>query len=181
MGVMAKEDITSLVTAGSSGLADAASLQSTVAPTIDNYSKSLERRAPEEKKLQIVSFFLGVREYAFELLDAVEVLRVRTLTEVPRTPDFIKGILSVRGEMVPVMDTKLRLSEGCFVTVHSGRVLVTSVGDLKVGFLVDRMGAVREVAVASIEPVDYGFVKGLIQASGGPIQLLDLGRLIDFA
>lgn len=164
-----------------SGLSDAPSRQLTVAPTVDNYSKSLERQAPEEKTLQIVSFFLGEREYAFELLDAVEVLRARTLTEVPRTPDFIKGILSVRGEMVPVMDTKMRLSEGHFGIVRFSRVLVTSVGDLKVGFLVDRMGGVREVAVATIEPVDDGFVKGLIKAPGGLILLLDIVRLIDFA
>lgn len=164
-----------------SGLTGAPKRQSTVAPTVDNYSKSLERQAPEEKKLQIVSFFLGEREYAFELLDAVEVLRARALTEVPRTPDFIKGILSVRGEMVPVMDTKMRLSDGLFGNVRFARVLVTSVGDLKVGFLVDRMGGVREVAVASIEHVDDGFVKGLINAAGGLILLLDIVRLIDFA
>lgn len=181
MGPMAKVNVFVSGSVLSSGLSDASSRQSTVAPTVENYSKGLERQVPEEKKLQIVSFFLGEREYAFELIDAVEVLRARTLTEVPRTPDFIKGILSVRGEMVPVMDTKMRLSEGCFESVKFRRVLVTSVAGLKVGFLVDRMGGVREVAVASIEPVEDGFVKGFIQAPGGLILLLDVVRLIDFA
>lgn len=179
MDFMIKANATSPGPAGSSGASDAAR-QSTVAPTVDNYSKSLERRVPEEKKLQIVSFFLDAREYAFELTDAVEVLRARTFTEVPRTPDFIKGILSVRGDMVPVMDTKMRLSESRFCAVHSARILVTSVAGLKVGFLVDRMGSVREVAQASIDLFEDGFVKGLIQSAGGPILLLDLCRLIDF-
>lgn len=181
MGVTTEVNVSVSGPVRSSGLQGSPGRQSTVAPTVDNYSKSLERQVPEERKLQIVSFFLGEREYAFELLDAVEVLRARTLTEVPRTPDFIKGILSVRGEMVPVMDTKMRLSEGRFGVVRFGRVLVASVADLKVGFLVDKMGGVREVVAASIEPLDDGFVKGLIKAPGGVILLLDVVRLIDFA
>src|SRR3990170_2848270 len=115
--------------------------QETAAPTEGNYAESLEHKSGEEEKLHIVSFFLGDVEYALEVTDAVEVLRPREVTEVPRTPEFIKGILSVRGEMVPVMDLKLRLGAG-EAGQRSGRILIASVEEIKAGFTVDRLAGV---------------------------------------
>lgn len=156
--------------------------QSTLAPTVDNYAESLEKSSPEEERLSIVSFYLGEAEFAFELPDAVEVLRLKPLTEVPRTPDFINGILSVRGEMVPVMDLKKRLSIGQLEQERlSARILVVSVEELKVGFLVDRMGGVKEVPASSLEGSSEGFVKGVISHKGASIRLLDAPGLIDFS
>ncbi len=144
------------------------------------------QKAQEEERLQIISFFLDGEEYAFEVADAVEVLRPRQMTEVPRTPDFIKGILSVRGEMVFVMDLKRRLNIGEAESGRVCRILITSVEDLKAGFLVDRLSGVKDVPVSSIGPAAHlgdkaaKFLKGLIAAKDRPIRLLDASKLIDF-
>jgi len=167
--------------------ARASARQETAAPTEDNYAESLEHRAGEEEKLHIISFFLGDAEYALEVTDAVEVLRPREVTEVPRTPEFIMGILSVRGEMVPVIDLKLRLSVGK-AGQGSGRILVASVDEIKAGFAVDRLAGVKEVPASSLallsgdeEGTDAPFLKGLIRVGDFYIRLLNARRLIEFA
>jgi len=139
--------------------------------------------ALDEERLQIISFFLGEDEYAFEVSDAVEVLRQRQLTEVPRTPEFIKGILSVRGEMVPIFDLKKRLQIGATEISQTGRILIASIEDLKAGFMVDRLSGVRDVPMKAFEPCpdDSGFLKGFIYHNNRVIRLLDPANLIDIA
>lgn len=161
-----------------------AARQDTVAPTEDNYAESLEQYSIEGEKLQIVSFYLNGEEYAFEVTDAVEVLRPRALTEVPRTPEFIKGILSVRGDMVAVIDLKKRLGIVPDGFKGAGRILIAAVEDLKAGFTVDRLAGVKEVPVQSVvapavsDPV---FLKGIIHGGETPILLLNLSRLVDMS
>ncbi|MFQ5735742.1 MAG: chemotaxis protein CheW [Thermodesulfobacteriota bacterium] len=163
-----------------------AHVQETAAPTEHNYEDSLEHRSGEEDKIQIISFFLDTVEYAFEVNDAVEVLRPRAVTEVPRTPEFIKGILSVRGEMVPVMDLKQRLRIGA-VNGRGGRILITLIDDLKAGFIVDKLSGVKEVPASSLAPVDGDgqgagaeFLKGIIRVKDVEIRLLSAVKLIEF-
>ncbi|MBI5642456.1 MAG: chemotaxis protein CheW [Deltaproteobacteria bacterium] len=165
---------------------EAALRQATVAPTDENYAESLEHRSNEEEKLNIISFFLNGEEFALEVNDAVEVLRPRAFTEVPYTPDFVKGILSVRGEMIIVMDLKKRLFGGGCSDSMSCRILVASIEDLKAGFIVDKLSGVKEVTVSSIdkdvdaEDVPYrGFLKGTIRGAAA-IRILDTGKLLDF-
>lgn len=160
--------------------------QGTAAPTEDNYAESLEHKPGEEEKIHIISFFLGNAEYALEVTDAVEVLRPREVTEVPRTPEFIRGILSVRGEMVPVMDLKLRLGIG-EAGQRSGRILIAAVEEIKAGFTVDRLAGVKEVPASSLEPLSGGeqeadapFLKGLIRVGDVTIRLLNARKLIEF-
>jgi purine-binding chemotaxis protein CheW len=159
----------------------AAPHQETVAPTEDNYAESLERHSVEGEMLHIVSFYLNGDEYAFEVTDAVEVLRPRQVTEVPRTPPFISGILSVRGEMVPVIDLKRRLGMDPGGD-SAGRILIASVDDIKAGFNVDRLAGVKEVPLSSVETPgdsDSGFLKGVIRGGSSTILLLNTHRLVD--
>lgn len=157
--------------------------QATVAPTVENYDESLEHRKKSEGTVNIISFFLGVDEYAFEVSEAVEVLRPRQTTEVPWTPEYIKGILSVRGEMVPVLDLKMRLGLGNVNGRPSARILVVGAEDLKAGLLVDRLAGVREVPASFLEPPgesepQAAFMKAVIRDGERVIRLLDAGVLI---
>jgi purine-binding chemotaxis protein CheW len=159
--------------------------QKTIAPTEENYLASLEYRSPDEENLNVITFFVGQRECAFEVSDAVEVLRPRQITEVPRTPEYILGILSVRGEMVTVIDLRMRFGMEPLGAMPSSRILVATVDDLKAGFLVDRLGGVKAVKTASVEKPgpDAGapvrFLKAVIQTAGGSVLLLDAGALIE--
>jgi len=161
--------------------------QTTVAPTEEDYVASLVHRTLEGQMLLVVTFFLDETEFALEVTEAVEVLRPRAMTTVPRARDFVKGILSVRGEMVPVVDLKKRLTIGSFDGSAPGRVLVAAMDDVKAGFIVDRMAGVEEIPRKAIRPPDGagkrfppGMLKGVINMAGREINLLNTDNLLDF-
>ena len=139
----------------------------------------------QEAMVQVVSFFLSGQEYAFDVADAVEVLKPKEITKVPRTPGFIKGIISVRGEMVAVFDLRERLgvlAGDASAHTRSARILIAGADEVKTGFVVDRMGGVRDYPAASFEnntEPGGGFLKGVIRLDGRVINILDIARLTD--
>lgn len=148
------------------------------------------KHPPDEPSVQIVFFYLDDDEYAFEVVDAVEVLRPKEITEVPRIPGFMKGVISVRGEMIPVMDLKMRLKGRSGAAQHrlpSSRILIGGSDDTKAGFLVDSIGGVKEVRAKSIEaPLHDGgrempFLKGIVRSGDKTIRLLDIDKILDIA
>lgn len=159
--------------------------QLTIAPTEENYLASLEYRGLDEESLNIISFFIGTRECAFEVSDAVEVLRPRQITEVPRTPAYIRGILPVRGEMVTIIDLRTRFGLEPMEARTSSRILVVTIDDVKAGFLVDKLVGVKAVKAASIERpgpdmgVPARFLKGAAAYSGSRVHLLSPAALIE--
>lgn len=158
--------------------------QKTAAPTVENYMASLEHGGPDEETVSVITFFAGGRECAFEVSDALEVLRLRPITEVPRTPGYILGILSVRGEMITVIDLRMRVGMTASEGAPSSRILIVTVDDIKAGFLVDRLGGVKALAASAIEApaadsaVPGRFLKGVIATEAGGVLLLDAATLI---
>lgn len=157
-------------------------VQSSVAPTAENYLQSLEHVTDATETLRIISFFLNGDEFAFEVGAAVEVIKPRPITEVPRVPDHILGLLSVRGEMVSIMDLKKRLNLGA----EGGnglmaRILVAGSEEERTGFLVDRIGGVKELRADSVEQADGlgELFKGVVALSpDSRITLLDIEKLL---
>lgn len=135
----------------------------------------------DDDMLRLVSFSLNGDEYAFEVSGAFEVIRPREVTEVPRVPDFIKGILSVRGEMLPIMDLKARLgmnSSGNGYMVK--RILIAGGEECKAGFMVDGIGDIKEFRADRFKRVrrKEGFLTGTVTFKGETIRILDIDKLL---
>ena len=136
---------------------------------------------PDDGMLRLVPFSLNGDEYAFEVSGAFEVIRPREVTEVPRVPDFIKGILSVRGEMLPIMDLKARLgmnSPGNDSMVK--RILIAGGEECKAGFMVDGIGAIKEFRANRFKRVGRkgGFLTGTVTFKGKTVRILDIDKLL---
>lgn len=158
----------------------------TVAPTEEEFATSPERKTEEVEGIQLITFALGRKYYAFELEAAVEVIKPRELTEIPRIPEYIKGILSVRGEMVPVVDLKMRLGVGSYDKRSAPRLLITSVDDVKAAFMVDRLCGVEEVPEATVRSprefktrIPKKYLKGIIKHNRRLVRLLDVRAVLD--
>ncbi len=157
-----------------------------LAPTEEDYRTSLESK--RESALRVISFYLNAEEYGFEITDAFEVIKPKEYTEVPLTPDFIKGVVSVRGEMVALIDLKARLdihgplADGA---ARTARILIAGYEERRAGFLVDGVGGVRELPDASlVDAVNAGvklngFAKTAALLGGNRIVVLDLRKLLD--
>ena len=135
---------------------------------------------------EYLCFRVADEEYAISIMSIKEIIKPRDVTEVPRVPLFIQGVISLRGLIVPVMDMRCRLS----LPVGSGtgreRIVVVRKDAGFCGILVDEVVQVARVAKKDIEEppavldgIDKAFVKGLGHYDGRMIILLDLEAILD--
>ena len=95
-------------------------------------------------ELKLIIFKLGREEYGMDILRVQEIKRMMSITRVPSTPSFIKGVINLRGSVLPVIDlrTRLGLIEG--ELQDSARIIVVLVNEATVGFIVDEVVEVAE-------------------------------------
>ncbi len=92
--------------------------------------------------LQFVSFTIGNEEYAVNILQVQEILKMMEITAIPQTPAFIEGIVNLRGKVVPVINLRTKLNLDKIEYDHNTRIIVVNINDKTIGFIVDN---VREV------------------------------------
>jgi purine-binding chemotaxis protein CheW len=135
---------------------------------------------------ELLGFMLDDEEYALDILEIKEIIRLQTITPVPRTPDYLKGIITLRGVIVPVFDLRSRM--GLKEAEHGPRTRIVVVyrGDEFAGMIVDSITQVMRVSVDRIEPppptigtVEAEFIKGVTRHQERLIILLNLTRVID--
>jgi purine-binding chemotaxis protein CheW len=102
-------------------------------------------------KIELLAFMLGDEEYALKMEEAREIIRWRKPTKVPRAPEYIIGIISLRGIILPVFDVKKRLGLGEMKPSRYTRIIVVSEGGSLSGMVVDRITGVTAVPEKGIE------------------------------
>ena len=123
--------------------------------TEEEYSQGLTDSGEEDDVAQVqwLGFYLGKEEYALDIEVVSELIKPRTLTELPQVPDYICGIITLRGEVIPVVDLKNRLGlkhDDC-CDVELQRIVVCDGKEQRVGLLVDRISQVVRLPVDEIE------------------------------
>ena len=107
----------------------------------------------DEPVREILTFSLGGDAFGVPLTQVLEILGVRTITRVPRSPHDVVGVCTVRGELVTVIDTRQRLEPGAPRATNRGRILLTTSTDgEKVGLMVDEVLGVERFSQTQIEP-----------------------------
>jgi purine-binding chemotaxis protein CheW len=137
---------------------------------------------------QCLSFRLGGQSYALDVGKVREVLEVTQITPLPRTPEFLRGIINVRGSVVPVVDLGLKLEmEEARMTVDACVIVLdmeTREGPMTVGSLVDAVDGVVDFETSRIEPpprigaaVKTEFIRGIGRRGDGFVVILDIGKI----
>lgn len=148
-------------------------------------SVELEEATPEGKQEEFLSFFLGDEEYAIDILIIKEIIGIMDITFVPRTDDYIRGIISLRGAIIPVFDLRKRL--GLRETGYSdkNRIIVISIDGELIGITVDGVAEVMKIRGLDIEPtpstisgIDAEYIRGICRYKGRIVILLDIIRLL---
>ncbi len=124
--------------------------------TEEEYSQGLLDSGEDEDVAQVqwLSFYLGEEEYALDLEVVSELIKPRSLTELPQVPHYICGIITLRGEVIPVVDLKSRLGleqEINYCDLDSQRIVVCEGKEQRVGLLVDSISQVVRLSVEEIE------------------------------
>lgn len=108
----------------------------------------------EEEIIEILTFSLLKEEFAFRVSQLAEILRSQWITRVPNVPDYVLGITSLRGKIIPVIDLKLRLSLTSIPSdvIRKGKILIINGAKGPVGAAVDKVIGVVRVAKSDILP-----------------------------
>jgi len=101
---------------------------------------------------QFISFSVGDEEYGLELLRVKEVIRVREITWLPRAPAFVKGIINLRGDVIPIVDLREKFGLEAVGETAQTRVIVVEMGGQLVGMVVDSASQVVRIPAAQIDP-----------------------------
>jgi purine-binding chemotaxis protein CheW len=146
---------------------------------------AVEHQVDDEESLlrEFLAFILDGDPYAIPVEWAREIVRLRAITPMPRVPPAIRGVISLRGEVVQVMDLCLRLGVQARQPTRTSRIIVLH-GDhgSVTGLLVDSVREVVRVAEEAIQPPPTGesdSVEALCRQDGEFISLLNMDRVLD--
>jgi purine-binding chemotaxis protein CheW len=148
-----------------------------------------EQNAMEELAGKYLTFNLGEETYGLQILKVQEIIGMQEITKVPRTPEYVKGVINLRGKVIPIIDLrrKFRMEEveisrkTCIIVVQVQR------GDAEVimGIIVDEVSEVLEIGAEEIEPapsfgtqVDTAFILGMAKMKDEVKILLDIDRVL---
>ena len=101
---------------------------------------------------QIISFKVGEEEYGLEILKVKEVIRVTEITRLPKVREFVKGVINLRGDVIPIIDLKERFGLARQDYTDASRVIVVEIGGKSVGMVVDSVSKVIRLESSQIEP-----------------------------
>lgn len=149
--------------------------------------RDLESREPNSTAIKHVLFELGETCYAIPLDNVLELQRLPRLTALPNVPDWLRGVMNLRGDILSVVDLRSLLGLPAFDQPQSQRLVVvrSTQEEIATGWVVDRVVGVRRLAVEEAQtsaPTSNGvavrFVRGLISHEGKMVALLDVNRVL---
>lgn len=134
---------------------------------------------------QLVVFDLDTEQYGLDIGVVREIIRLQTITDIPRTPDFVEGVINLRGKVIPVVDLRKRFNMELVERDDDFRIVVVDVSGNEIGMIVDAVTEVSRVPENGIEPPssvivadDADYLTGIAKTDEKMIILLDIGKLI---
>jgi purine-binding chemotaxis protein CheW len=145
-----------------------------------------EERQAVEASEHLVTMFLSDEEYGIDVRLVQTIIRVTEITPVPRAPGFIKGVINLRGRIIPVVDLKRKLNLGEVDTAaRASRIAVVKVRERLIGLLVDGASQVLRVPLTRIEAapeevveIDANYIRGVAKLEERLIILMDLQKIL---
>jgi purine-binding chemotaxis protein CheW len=135
-----------------------------------------------------LTFVLADETYGLEILKVREIIGLMDVTAVPQTPSFVKGVINLRGKVIPVMDLRLKFGMPAGTTTDETCIIVVDVGQVEMGILVDHVSEVLSIDAADIQDtpsfgtnIDTSFILGIGKAGGKVSILLDIGKVLSTA
>jgi purine-binding chemotaxis protein CheW len=137
---------------------------------------------------QLVVFDLNQEAYGVDISQVREIIRMQEITRVPRAPEFIEGVINLRGKVIPVVDLRTRFSMPGTERTDQHRIVVVDVSGQDIGMVVDAVTEVSRIPSTSIEPPsnvittnDSEYLTGIVKTDEKLIILLDITKVISDA
>ena len=134
---------------------------------------------------QLISFAIGDDQYGVDIMAVREIKGWTEITHLPRQPDYVRGVLNLRGVIVPIIDLRCRFGQGLTQATPLHIVIIVQIGTKPIGLLADRVLDIVSLDPSQIQPVPriaqasrVEFLSGLVTIEGAMIALIDLPNLL---
>lgn len=134
---------------------------------------------------QLVLFQLAEELYGVDIADVHEIIRMQSITKVPKAPFFVEGIINLRGKVIPVADLRKRLGLAATKHTENSRIVVVESEGNNTGMIVDAVTEVLRIPDDSVEPpidiltsIDSDYLLGVAKHNSSMIILLDLNKVL---
>lgn len=139
-----------------------------------------------EEMAEYLCFRVSDEHYAVNIMEIKEIIKPRETTEVPRAPDYVAGVLSLRGVIIPIFDMRKRLGLPDMAATSKQRIIVVKKEEGVCGILVDEVVQVARIPLSGIESappvldgIDRDFVSGIGRCEGTMLILLSMEHILD--
>jgi purine-binding chemotaxis protein CheW len=139
----------------------------------------------DTQKGKFLTFSLGKESYGIEILYVTEIVGIQPITQVPELPEYIKGIINLRGKIIPVMDVRLRFKKTSVDYNDRTCIVVIDIKDISIGMIVDTVAEVLSIPEHEIVPppdINKGgkkYIKGIGKTGSEVTLLLDCEKLLE--
>jgi purine-binding chemotaxis protein CheW len=134
---------------------------------------------------QLVVFDLASESYGVDIGAVREIIRMQEITSIPRTPDYVEGVINLRGKVTPVVDLRKRFGLEVGERTNANRTVVVDIGGNDIGVVVDAVTEVMGVPADAVEPpsavittADSDYLVGIVKLESKLIILLDLEKVL---
>ena len=134
---------------------------------------------------EFISFAIGDDQYGVDIMAVREIKGWSEITHLPKQPDYVRGVLNLRGVIVPIIDLRCRFGQGTTEASPMHIVIIVQIGPRQVGLLADRVIDIVPVDAGKIQPVPriaqasrIDFLSGIVTVESGMIALIDLPHLL---
>ena len=135
--------------------------------------------------LQLVTFSIGEEEFGVDILSVQEIIRMMDITKVPRAPEFVEGVINLRGKVIPIIDLRRRFGLQPKEHDKHTRIIVIEINTMIVGFVVDSVSEVLRIPASTVEPpppvvagLEAEYISGVGKLEDRLLILLDLNKLL---
>jgi purine-binding chemotaxis protein CheW len=144
-----------------------------------------ETKKQKDDLLQLVGFNLGSEEFGLDILQVQEINRPMEITRIPQAPDFVEGIINLRGKVIPVISLRKRFELPELENNVNTRIVVVEIKGKVVGFIVDSVSEVIRISKDIIEPpssivmgMDTEYIAGVCKLKRRLLILLDMEKIL---
>jgi purine-binding chemotaxis protein CheW len=135
--------------------------------------------------IEFISFAIGDAQFGVDIMAVREIREWSNVTPLPKQPDYVRGVLNLRGVVMPVVDLRCRFGQGLTEPTPTHIIIIVQIGERQVGLLADRVLDIVSFETGKIQPVPNVaqsartlFLSGLVTVDGAMIALIDLDNLL---
>lgn len=139
----------------------------------------------DEQKDKYLTFHLGKETYGIEIRHVTEIIVMQEITVVPDMPDFIIGVINLRGHVISVMDIRARFNMEAREYDDRTCIIVVQINDISVGLIVDTVNEVIDIPESNMDPpprthsgIGSSYIKGMGKVDNGVKILLDIEKIL---